>query len=112
MLNWVDQMAAEQPLDEAQMAEQIRDLAHGENVEEWSRAIAQYLSTQTVESVCMTQLKQALPISLIEIWLGLLLGGFRLHSSSLEKENRRQASQQSKHCPDWFYYSEVWVSCS
>jgi hypothetical protein len=40
LLNWVDQMAAEQPLDEAQMAEQIRDLAQGENVEEWSRAIA------------------------------------------------------------------------
>ncbi len=55
LLNWVDQMAAEQPLDEAQVAEQIRELAHGENVEEWSRAIAQYLN----------QIK--LPIQLVEL---------------------------------------------
>jgi hypothetical protein len=33
-------MEQEQPLNELQMAEQIRDLAHGEHGEEWVEAIA------------------------------------------------------------------------
>lgn len=77
LLNWVDQMAAEQPLDEAQMAEQIRELAHGENVEEWSRAIAQYL-LHLPSNICLPDLQQALEMPLVELWLGLLMGGYSL----------------------------------
>ena len=81
LLNWVDQMIAEQPLDEAQVAEQIWELAHGENVEEWSRAIAHYFSTFVTQKSCqshitisLTDLCHAMQKSLVEVWLGLLLG--------------------------------------
>jgi hypothetical protein len=81
LLNWVDQVAADQALNEAQMAEQIRDLAHGENVEEWSRAIAHYFSTFVTQKSCqshitisLTDLCHAMQKSLVEVWLGLLLG--------------------------------------
>lgn len=77
LLNWVDQLAIEQPLDEAQMAAQIRDLAHGENVEEWSRAIAQYLD-QIKLPIQLLELQQALKMPMVEVWLGLLLGNFSL----------------------------------
>ncbi len=91
LLNWVDQMAAEQPLDEIQMAEQIWDLAHGENVEEWSRAIAHYFSTLVTQKPCqrhitisLADLCHAMQKSLVEVWLGLLLGDelYQFHQTS------------------------------
>jgi hypothetical protein len=78
LLNWVDQVAADQALNEAQMAEQIRDLAHGENVEEWSRAIAQYLQ-HFGSTICLPDLQQALGMPMVELWLGLLMGGYSLN---------------------------------
>jgi len=87
LLNWVDQMAAEQSLDEAEMAEQIRDLAHGENVEEWSRAIAQYLQLFG-SNIRLPDLQQALGMPIVELWLGLLMGGY-----SLEQQGRFYNSQ-------------------
>jgi hypothetical protein len=77
LLNWVDQLAIEQPLDEAYMAEQIWELAHGENVEEWSRAIAQQLQLLGA-TIRLPDLQQALKMPLVELWLGLLLGGYTL----------------------------------
>jgi len=77
LLNWVDQVAADQALNEAQMAEQIRDLAHGENVEEWSRAIDQYLQ-RFGSNIRLPDLQQALKMPIVELWLGLLLGGYPL----------------------------------
>jgi hypothetical protein len=81
LLNWIDQKVAEQPLNEAQMANQIIDLAHGENVEEWSRAIANYFSTYITQQPCESHITISLPElckgmqkSFVEIWLGLLLG--------------------------------------
>ncbi|MGI0495303.1 hypothetical protein ACN4EG_26285 [Alkalinema pantanalense CENA528] len=77
LLNWVDQVAAEQPLDATQMAEQIRELAHGENVEEWSRAIEQYLGSVGAE-IQLVKLQKELAMPIVEVWLGLLLGGYPL----------------------------------
>ncbi|MGG6297704.1 hypothetical protein ACQ4M4_25195 [Leptolyngbya sp. AN02str] len=77
LLNWVDQVAADQALNEAQVAEQIRDLAHGENVEEWSRAIAQYLQ-RFGSRILLPDLQQALEMPIVELWLGLLMGGYAL----------------------------------
>jgi hypothetical protein len=77
LLNWVDQMVAEQPLNEAQMTDQIIDLAHGENVEEWSRAIAQYLQ-HFGSKILLPDLQQALEMPMVELWLGLLMGGYSL----------------------------------
>jgi hypothetical protein len=78
LLHWVDQVAADQALNEAQMAEQIRDLAHGENVEEWSRAIAQYLQ-HLHSNIRLADLQQALKMPMVELWLGLLMGGYSLN---------------------------------
>ncbi|OUC11813.1 MAG: hypothetical protein B0A82_26715 [Alkalinema sp. CACIAM 70d] len=75
LLHWVDQLAAEPPLDDAQMAEQIQELAHGENVEEWSRAIANYLQ-EIGSTICLPDLQHALKMPTVELWLGLLLGEF------------------------------------
>jgi hypothetical protein len=75
LLNWVDQVAVDQALNEAQMAEQIRDLAHGENVEEWSRVISNYLD-QTKSPIRFLELQQMLKLPIVEVWLGLLLGDF------------------------------------
>lgn len=77
LLNWVDQMEQEQPLNELQMAEQIRELAHGENVEEWSRAIAQYL-LHFRSNIRLPDLQKALKMPVVELWLGLLMGGYSL----------------------------------
>jgi len=77
LLNWVDQVAADQALNEAQMAEQIRDLAHGEHVEEWSRAIAQYLQHLS-SKIRLPDLQQALEMPMVELWLGLLMGAYSL----------------------------------
>ncbi len=82
LLNWVDQVAADQALNEAQMAEQIRDLAHGENVEEWSKAIDQYLQCFG-STIRLPDLQQALGMPIVELWLGLLMGG---HSLSQQGE--------------------------
>jgi hypothetical protein len=82
LLDWVDQMAAAQPLDELEMTEQIRDLAHGENVEEWSKAIAHYLQ-HFGSTICLPDLQQALGMPIVELWLGLLMGG---HSLSQQGE--------------------------
>ncbi|MDX2243078.1 MAG: hypothetical protein NW224_20550 [Leptolyngbyaceae cyanobacterium bins.302] len=78
LLNWVDQVAAEQLLNEAQMAEQIRELAHGENVEEWSEAIAQYLQ-HLQSNIRLPDLQRALKMPMVELWLGLLMGGYSLN---------------------------------
>lgn len=77
LLNWVDQVAADQALNEAQMAEKIRDLAHGENVEECSRAIAQYLQ-RFGSKILLPDLQQALEMPIVELWLGLLMGEYSL----------------------------------
>jgi hypothetical protein len=73
LLNWVDQVAADQALNEAQMAEQIRDLAHGENVEEWSRAISLQIK-QIKHSISLIGLQKILGMPIVEVWLGSLLG--------------------------------------
>jgi hypothetical protein len=77
LLNWVDQRETEPSLDETQMAEQLRKLAHGENVEAWSQAIAHYLN-QTQSPIHLLELQQALKMPMVEVWLGLLLGNFSL----------------------------------
>ena len=68
-------MTAAQPLNEAQMAEQIQELAHGENIEEWSKAIAQQLQ-RLHANIRLSDLQQMLEMPIVEIWLGLLIGGY------------------------------------
>lgn len=53
-------------------------VAHAEDVSSWQRAIAQYLTQTQIQSISLVQLQQALGMPLVEVWLGLLLGGFTL----------------------------------
>jgi hypothetical protein len=68
-------------------------LAHVENVEAWTEAISAYFDQIEMQTASLTSLQQAISLPWIEIWLGLLLGGFRLE----------------RHGED-FYAGEIWVS--
>ena len=56
------------------------ELAGKENVPAWTNAIAQWLTTRsTTESVSLLHLQQELAMPLVEVWLGMLLGGQDLY---------------------------------
>jgi hypothetical protein len=69
------------------------DLAHIEDVEAWARTIAAYFETAEVESVSLQMLQQSVHLPWIEVWLGLLLGGYRLERRG-----------------DDFYAGDIWVT--
>lgn len=73
MLQMVEQIEAE---EQNQM---IRQLAGEEDPVKWSAAIAQWLHTHAVgQPVCLVDFYQELEMPLVEVWIGLLLGGFEL----------------------------------
>lgn len=68
----------EQLEQEAEMQKQtVLGVAHAENVSEWTKAIALWLMQQSSE-VSWSELEAGLGMAWIELWLGLLLGGFRV----------------------------------
>lgn len=67
-------------------------LAHGEDVESWTRTILVYFEQTEVQTVSLQILQRSLNLPWIELWLGLLLGGYRL-------ERRGED----------FYGGEIWV---
>lgn len=75
---------------EAMTLDNIRELASEEDVERWTGAIAQHLDSVGT-AICLTDLQQALGMPLVEVWMGLLLGGFALKQEG------------------GFYSQEVWV---
>ncbi|RCJ37968.1 hypothetical protein A6770_39985 [Nostoc minutum NIES-26] len=64
-------------LEEVTTLEDVHNLASDEDVQKWKDAIAQYL-TQVQQTISLVELVRALDMPLIEVWLGLLLGGFIL----------------------------------
>ena len=76
LLDWIEETRVEIPPDTATVEQGIFNLAHDENVQETIAAIAQYLKHQGKAS--LQTLRQGLGISLIDLWLGLLIGGFGL----------------------------------
>ncbi|GAA6616302.1 hypothetical protein [Scytonema sp. NUACC26] len=78
LVNVVDELLAEQTLTETKLADEIINLAHEEKVEEWIEAIARHLKQLKGQSIRLLDLQKALKIPLIEVWLGLLLGGYTL----------------------------------
>ncbi len=93
-------------VDELQATEQALAVAHAEDISHWVTAIAHYLQQQSREKVSLSELQQSVPLSLVELWLGLLLGGFRLQSGWIEQ------SGTSDMLADSFYQSEVYVCMS
>ncbi|BAY50490.1 hypothetical protein SAMD00079811_81190 (plasmid) [Scytonema sp. HK-05] len=92
LLNIVDELLAEQTPTEIELADQIINLAHEENVEEWIIAIAQHMA-HIKTTIRLSELQKALNMPLVEVWLGLLLGGFTL-----------------EHRGDFYESQDIWVS--
>ncbi len=92
LLNIVDELLAEQTPTEIELADQIINLAHEENVEEWIIAIAQHMA-QIKTTIRLSELQRALNMPLVEVWLGLLLGEFTL-----------------EHTGDFYESQNIWVS--
>ncbi|OUL28588.1 hypothetical protein BV375_17845 [Nostoc sp. 106C] len=64
-------------LEEVRTVEDVHKLAGDEDVQEWENAIAYYLGN-IQDEISLPQLQRALKMPLVEVWLGLLLGGFTL----------------------------------
>lgn len=95
----VEPAALQKMLDEMEKqksaADMVRDLAGEEDIAAWSALIREWLQSDSNEnSISLFQLWQQMQRPWVEIWLGLLLGGFEL----------RQSGQ--------FYESEVWITAS
>ncbi|MBD2303814.1 hypothetical protein H6G80_30175 [Nostoc sp. FACHB-87] len=73
---------------EIQTVEDVHRLAGDEDVQKWTRAIGVYLE-QTKSEITLTLLQQKLKMPMVEVWLGLLLGGFTLEQRGdfYESEN-------------------------
>lgn len=63
--------------EEVMTIEKLRHLAGEEDIQTWQSAIANYLA-QTDQKIRLIDLQQALQMPLVEVWLGLLLGGYAL----------------------------------
>lgn len=70
----VDRFSEEHSPSEAEVREQLRQLAGEEDVKKWQGAITHQMQQHNGKAVSLMQLHQALEIPLIEVWLGLLLG--------------------------------------
>lgn len=68
------------------------ELAHIEDIEAWSRAISAYFEMAEAETVSLQTLRQSIDLPWIEVWLGLLLGGYRLERRGTD-----------------FYAGDIWV---
>ena len=58
--------------------ERIVDIAHSENVSDWTSAIGNYFVATRVKSATWSELRKKVNIAPVEIFLGLLLGDFIL----------------------------------
>jgi len=91
VLAMADQLEADY---EETQKQAVLSIAHVENVAFWTGAIAQWLQTAPDRPVSITELSDGLEMPWVEVWLGVLFGGFQLDQ--------------------WgeFYESPVWVKCS
>lgn len=64
-------------LESVKTIEDVHLLAGDENVEKWHSAIANFL-INVKDEISLTKLQQGLKMPMVEVWLGLLLGGFTL----------------------------------
>ncbi|ABA24899.1 conserved hypothetical protein (plasmid) [Trichormus variabilis ATCC 29413] len=71
---------------EIQTVEDIHRLAGDEDVDKWRGAIAHYL-TEVKGEIALPKLQRKLKMPMVEVWLGLLLGGFGLEQCGEFYEN-------------------------
>jgi hypothetical protein len=78
LLTALDHQLANHPeMTEAEAFEAAIAVAHGENVSEWVGAIGQVLREQGQEQTLLG-LQEQLRMPWVEVWLAVLLGGYRL----------------------------------
>lgn len=76
VLAMVDQLETEAAVEERK--QQVLAIADEEKVSEWIQTIALGLQSAQINLIAFTQLCQSLKLLPVEVWLGLLLGGFEL----------------------------------
>ena len=91
VLAMVDQMEADH---EETQKQTVLAIAHAEDVSGWTEAIARWLQTAPTIPVSITELSDGSNMPWVDVWLGVLFGGFQLNQ--------------------WgeFYESPVWVKFS
>lgn len=79
LLAQLEQRLNEHPgMSEAEAFDTTIAVAHGEDVTRWSEAIAQQFENGKLTSATLLKLQHCSKLSLVEVWLGLLLGGYHL----------------------------------
>ena len=81
-------------LNEVTTLEDVRNLASDEDVEKWQSAIANHL-INVKDEISLVKLQRVLQMPMVEVWLGLLLGGFTLEQRG-----------------DFYHNQNVWVKSS
>ena len=73
----IQALEQENPLSFEEEFERAISTAHTENISAWIEAIAECI-TNNSHPICLKDLQKTLPLPIVEIWLGLLLGNFKL----------------------------------
>ncbi len=81
-------------LDEVTSLEDAHKLAGDEHIKKWKSAITNYL-INVEDEISLVKLQRVLQMPMVEIWLGLLLGGFILEQRG-----------------DFYHNQNVWVKSS
>jgi hypothetical protein len=113
--NTLDFSTLELGLSTADLSIADLSMASSEAALTWATAIADYCH-QAVLPIGWPQLRQALPLAEIELWLGLLLGEFELGRSGYQDESgvgdsspfATQITDFDAFCT-WFYSPEIWI---
>ena len=80
----VDKQKLLEVLDQEQIKQQIWQTSYDENVTAWCDKISFWFSEHLVEECSLIQLLEGTGLSLGQVWLSLLLGGFKLKRNSGE----------------------------
>lgn len=64
--------------DQEQAKQSVLNIAHSENISRWVEAIAHWLQAHPDPEISLLELQESLRMPLIEVWLALLLGGYRI----------------------------------
>ncbi len=73
-----EQMSQEPGLTEAEVFNRAMAVAHEEDVSAWVEAIAQWMQADATPAVSLLELQRSLKMPLVQVWLALLLGEYRL----------------------------------
>ena len=76
LLDWIEETRVEISPDTATVEQGILNLAHDENVQETIAVISAHLAEKG--GLYLIKLREELPMNLVDLWLGLLLGNFIL----------------------------------